>query len=99
MTDLTDELLRAEIKALGERVDLKLAIIGKDITFTNRTTEQIVQLLREQQGETTDTVKDVNQRVKALELLASNLQGRTAAIVMIGGVLVTLMNLAISLWK
>jgi len=99
VTDLTDELLRAEIKALGERVDLKLAIIGKDITFTNRTTEQIVQLLREQQGETTDTVKDVNQRVKALELLASNLQGRTAAIVMIGGVLVTLMNLAISLWK
>jgi len=99
MTDLTDELLRAEIKALGERVDLKLAIIGKDITFTSRTTEQIVQLLREQQGEITDTVKDVSARVKALELLASNLQGRTAAIVGVGGVLVTLMNLAISLWK
>lgn len=99
MTEQTDDLLRAEIRALGERVDLKLEIISKDITFTNRNTEQIVQLLREQQGDVIATVKDVNHRLTDVELLLANLRGQTKATVFIGGVLITLLNLAINLLK
>jgi len=44
MTDR--EPLRAEIKALGERVDLKLAILGKDLTSTVTELERVAKNLR-----------------------------------------------------